>query len=276
MMRILSLDIGGTNIRGAVVNGAKVSGYLKTPTPKKQKETIAKIYEIVASYGKFDVLCVSTAGFERNGKIVNSLNNDMDGTPLSKLLRQKFKKKVFLGNDANCATLAELHYGVGRGKRNFVLLTLGSGIGGGAVLDGKLYLGNGGALEVGSMRIQDEEIYEHLASGKASVRIAHEMGMKGITSLELEHRADKGDKKAKEVYDKIGRYLGIGMANLAYLFDPEVIIIGGGFSRVKYIYPAMEKTLKELYYLEPKPKIVKAKFGDDAGLIGAALLMKIK
>src|SRR3989338_72240 len=215
MMRILSLDIGGTNIRGAVVNGAKVSGYLKTPTPKKQKETIAKIYEIVASYGKFDVLCVSTAGFERNGKIVNSLNNDMDGTPLSKLLRQKFKKKVFLGNDANCATLAELHYGVGRGKRNFVLLTLGSGIGGGAGLGGKLYLWNGGAL-------------------------------------------------------------GIGMANLAYLFDPEVIIIGGGFSRVKYIYPAMEKTLKELYYLEPKPKIVKAKFGDDAGLIGAALLMKIK
>ncbi|MBU0907454.1 MAG: ROK family protein [Nanoarchaeota archaeon] len=273
-MRILSLDIGGTNIRSAIVQGMKLVDYRKTPTPKKQKDSINKVFGIVESYGKVDAICVSTAGFERNGRIVNSLNNDMDGAPLTKVLKAKFRKNVFVENDANCAALAELYYGSGKGKKNFILLTLGSGIGGGAILDGKLYKGNGGAIEPGSMRVDGEKyLWEDLASGNASVRIAHEMGMK-INSLELELRANKGDKRAKKIYEIVGKNLGIGLANLAYIFDPELLIVGGGFSRVKHIYPSMAKTFGKLYKLNPKPKIVKARFGDDAGLIGAALLVK--
>jgi len=271
----LCLDIGGTNIRSAIAEGTKLVDYRKTPTPKKQKETIARIFEVVEGYGKVDAICVSTAGFERDGKIVNSLNNDMDGAPLTKLLKAKFGKKVYVENDANCAALAELNYGVGKGKKNFVLLTLGSGIGGGAILNGQLYRGNGGAIEPGSMRIDHEEIFEHLASGDASIRIAHEQGLKDINSFELEKMADQGDKKAKRVYDIVGRNIGIGIVNLAYIFDPELVVVGGGFSRVKYIYPEMEKTFRKLYKLNPKPKIVKARFGDDAGLIGASLLHNI-
>lgn len=274
-MRILSLDVGGTNIRSAIVEGVKLIDYRKVPTPKRQKETLVKIFEIVDSYGKVGAICVSTAGFEKNGKIMNALNNDMNGAPLTKLLRTKFRGvKVFVENDANCAALAEFHYGVGRGKNNFVLLTLGSGIGGGAILDGKLYRGQGGAIEPGSMRILDEKIFEHLASGNASVKMAHEMGISGVSSLELEEMANRGNKKAKGVYDRVGHFLGVGLANLAYLFDPQVLVIGGGFSRVKHIYPTMNSTFKKLYKLNPKPAIVKAKFGDDAGLIGAALLLK--
>lgn len=275
---VLCLDIGGTNIRSGIVDGVKIRGYKKVKTPSKQKETLKKLFEIVESYPKQKAICVSTAGFERNGVIVNSPNNDMEGAPLTKLFKKRFKNsKIFVRNDAKCAALAELHYGVGRGKRNFILLTLGSGIGGGAIIDGKLYLGEGGAPEPGSgMIIDHEEIFEHLGSGKASVRFAHEMGFKRINSFELEEKANKGNKKAKEVYDKVGYYLGLGIANLVYLFDPELVVIGGGFSRVKHIYPSMEKTFNKLYELNPKPKIVKARFGDDAGLIGAGLLTKVK
>lgn len=275
-MKILALDIGGTNIRSAIVKGQKLVDYRKVETPRKQRETIKKIFEVVEGYKGVDVICVSTAGFERNGKLVNSLNNDMDGVRLTKILKRRFRKKVFVENDANCAALAELYYGVGRGKRNFILLTLGSGIGGGAILNGKLYRGNGGAIEPGSMMVDGEKyIWEDLASGDGSVFLArNKFGMKGISSLELEHRADKGNKKAKRVYALVGSYLGRGIANLVYIFDPELLVIGGGFSRVKHIYPSMEKTFKKLYKLNPKPKIVKAKFGDDAGLVGAGLLIK--
>lgn len=272
-MKILSLDIGGTNIRSAIVSGVKLSDYRKFPTPRKQKETIEKLYEIVASYGDVDAICVSTAGFLRDGKIVNSLNNDMNGAPLLNLLKKRFKTKVYVGNDAKCATLAEFYFGAGKGKKNFVMLTLGTGIGGGAIVDGRLCVGRGGGLEVGSMRIQDEKIFEYLGSGNASVRLAREQGL-NVSSLELEHMADAGEIKARSIYDQVGRYLGVGITNLVYIFDPQVIVIGGGFSRVKHIYPIMEKTFKELYHLNPKPKIVKAKFGDDAGLIGAALFVK--
>lgn len=278
-MRILSLDIGGTNIRSAIVKGSKLAGYKKTKTPAKQKEVLRNIFEVVRSYGKVDAICVSTAGFERNGKIVNSLNNDMDGAPLTKLLKKNFPgKKVYVENDANCAVLAELYYGAGKGKRNIVLITLGSGIGCGAICGGGLYRGQGGAVEVGSMQITDDKfIWEDIASGDGSVFLARrKFGMKGMTSLELERKADAGNKKALKVYYEVGRYIGIGLSNLAYIFDPELLVVGGGFSRVKYIYPSMYATYKKTYKLNPKPKIVKAKFGDDAGLIGASLLVKKK
>jgi glucokinase len=273
-MKILALDIGGTNIRSAIINGTKPIDYRKVGTPKKKKETIHKLFEIIESYGRTDVICVSTAGFEKNGKLMNCLNNDLDGTQLTKILSSKFKVPVYVENDANCATLAELYYGAGRRKKNFILLTLGTGIGGGAIIDGKLYRGQGGAIEPGSMRIDKEKIFEYWASGNASIRMAHETGMNGTTSFELEERANKGEKKAKAVYDKVGHYLGMGIANLVYIFDPELVIIGGGFSRVKHIYPSMEKSFRKFYTLNPKPKIVKAQFGDDAGLIGAGLLAK--
>jgi glucokinase len=272
---VLALDIGGTNIRSGIVEGMKIKDYKKTKTPSGKLEIVNKLFEVIESYPKGNVICVSTAGFERGGVIVNSPNNDMGGVPLSKMLGKRFgDSKIFVDNDAKCATLAEFHYGTGKGKRNFILLTLGSGIGCGVIENGRLLRGEGGAPEPGSgMIIDHEELFEHLASGNASVRFAHKEGMK-VDSLELEEMANNGDKKAKGIYDKVGYYLGIGIANLVYIFDPQLVVIGGGFSRVKHIYPAMHRTYKKFYRINPKPEIVKAKFGDDAGLIGAGLLVK--
>ena len=269
----LSLDIGGTNIRSAIVNKTKLADYRKTPTPKKKQDILKKIIEIISQYKK-QTICIAVAGFERNGVIQHSLNTDINGVALSSLLRKKFKVPVFIENDANCAGLAELHYGAGKNLNNFVLLTLGTGIGGAVIINKKLYRGNGGAGEIGSIYLKDKTIFEHLASGDASVALAHKQGFKNITSLELEHLANKGNKKAKEVYNKIGENLGIGLANISYILDPDAILLGGGFSRVKHIYAPAQKALNKFYNITPKPKLLKARFGDDAGLIGAALLSK--
>src|SRR3989344_6511376 len=113
----LSLDIGGTNIRSAIVNKTTLTDYKKTPTLKKKKDILKKIISIVESYPK-QTICIAVAGFERNGVIQHSLNTDVNGLALSKILKQKFKVPVFLDNDANCAGLAELHYGAGKNLTN--------------------------------------------------------------------------------------------------------------------------------------------------------------
>ena len=269
---ILALDIGGTNIRSAIVEKTRIINYKKIKTPKNKKEILETLNEIIKSYEKPDKICVSAAGFERNGIMQHSLHADINEISLSKILKSKFHVPVYLDNDANCAGLAELHYGAGKSLNNFVLLTLGTGIGGAIIINKKLYRGKGGAGEIGSMIIDDKTIFENLASGNASVEIAKKFGFKKTDSFELEAKANKGDKKALAVYQKIGEYLGIGLANLAYIFDPDAIILGGGFSRVKHIYAPAQKTLNKLYNLNPKPKILNAKFSDNAGLIGAALL----
>lgn len=271
---VLALDIGGTHIRSAIVEGAKVNDFRKVRTPKEKKEILKLIDEIIESHGKQKVICVAIAGVLRDGKIVHALNTDINHVALLSNLKKRFGAQILIENDANCAGLAELTYGAGKGKKNFVLLTLGTGIGGAIVIDGKLRLGRGGAGEVGSMIMQDEKIFENLASGSTSARLALEKGLGKIDGYELERRASKGDARALKIYAEIGNYLGIGLANIAYVVDPEMFIIGGGFGKVKHIYAPMKKSLEKHYDLRPMPKIVKAKFGDDAGLIGAGLLAK--
>ncbi len=269
----LALDVGATNIRIALVNKTIIKQKVKTLTPKTKNQIINKLIELINNYSDYVSVCISIAGVENKGKIQNVLNMDLDNVPLRKILGHKLKKNIFLENDARCAGIAESVYGSGKNADNFILLTLGTGIGGAIFINSKLYTGTGSAGEIGSMYL-DNKIFEHLASGNASLSLARHSGLINISSKQLEDLARKGNKKALKNYNKVGHYLGIGLTNLAYIFSPELFIIGGGFSKVKYIYPETFKTFKELYNLNPKPKIVKAKFGDDAGLIGAALLPK--
>ncbi len=272
----LSLDIGATNIRIALVDKTKIKNKIKTPTPLIKKEILEKIIHLISQYKNYHSICISIAGFEYQGKIQGTLNMDFNNVPLKSMLKNKFSKKIYIQNDARSAALAELIYGNGKSLNNFVLLTLGTGIGGAIIINKKLYLGNGTAGEVGSMFIEKNKIFEHLASGLASVNIANQIGLKNISVYDIESLAKKGNKKALEVYSKIGENLGIGLVNLSYALAPEVFIIGGGFSKVNFIYPQTIKTFKEKYTILPTPKIIKAKFGDDAGLIGASLLPKYK
>ncbi|MEK6818929.1 MAG: ROK family protein [Nanoarchaeota archaeon] len=271
----LCLDIGATNIRIAEVEGAKIKNYQKQKTPRTKRELVSVLIKIISQYKNYSNICIATAGFEQEGKIHGAINFPyFNNTPLKSILRKKFNVPVYIQNDARCAALAELNLGSGKKFNNFVLLTLGTGIGGAIIINKKLYLGKGTAGEIGSMFIEHKKIFEHLASGNASLKIAEKLGFKKITSLELEELAKKGNKKAISVYNQVGFYLGIGLADLSYALSPDAFVIGGGFSRVKFIFPEAIKTLNSSYHISPKPKLVKAKFGDDAGLIGASLLTK--
>jgi len=272
----LALDVGATNIRIALIDKTKIIDKIKTPTPLIKKEILKKIIYFISQYNNYHSICISIAGFEYQGKIQGALNMDFNNVPLKSMLKNRFLKQIYIQNDARSAALAELTYGNGKFLNNFALLTLGTGIGGAIVINKNLYLGNGAAGEVGSMFIEKNKIFEHLASGSSVFTFSREFNLQNKAIYKIGELAKKGNKNVLNLYKKIGHNLGIGLTNLSYALAPEAFIIGGGFSRVKYIFPEAIKTLKEKYTILPTPKIIKAKFGDDAGLIGAALLPRLK
>lgn len=181
-----------------------------------------------------------------------------------------FGISVKMENDANCFTLAEALFGQGKGKRFVFGMTLGTGIGGGFVVDGKLFQGeNGAACEVGHMIIDRDKSFEHLGSGKGIKIYTHE------DPKVVEDKARAGDKKAKEVYHILGKNIGIGVANIINIVNPGIFVFGGGIS---YALGLMEKDIRkqiELLAVSPiakKTKFVQSKLGREGGALGAAAL----
>lgn len=176
--------------------------------------------------------------------------------PLRDIIEKEFSKKAFIINDANAAALGELYFGAGRGANDFVYITISTGIGGGIIIDGKIYTGSiGTAGEVGHMTIDDNGplcncgnrgCWETLASGTALAREArHRIKERAKTSIldyadgdvekvtaeAIDKAAQAGDNLAKELIVRTGYYLGVGLANLINIFNPEIIVIGGWLSQ---------------------------------------------
>ncbi|PIN92934.1 hypothetical protein COU54_05060 [Candidatus Pacearchaeota archaeon CG10_big_fil_rev_8_21_14_0_10_31_24] len=271
----LVLDIGGTNIRIAEVSKTSVKNKLIVPNTKKKDTFLKTIFQLIDKYPKPNKIGIGIAGFVKNGIILNSPNlPDIKNLNLAKILKSKYKCPVLVENDANCAGLAELKYGSGKGKKNIILLTLGTGVGGAIILNGKLYKGNGFAGEPGHMKIHEAQL-ESKASGTAVIIQARKQGIRCSNALDVELLARQGNKKAIKIYKEVGKNIGQAILSISYLIDPELFILGGGFSRAPFIMEEIQKvTSKDL--LKRKINIVKAKFGDNAGLIGAGLLPPIK
>jgi len=202
------------------------------------------------------------------------------GTPIVKLLERAFGLPVVLDNDANAAALAELKSG--HRKKNFIYLTLSTGIGAGIVINGKLYRGaTGNAGEAGHMTIETSSkapkcgcgkrgCLEALASGSAIAKRAKKLLKLKHASAELVfQRAQTGNRKAQRIIEEAAFYLGVGLANLSEIFDPELIVLGGGLTKSWALFKkTVQKTLKR--YARQAPEIVLTKLGDDNVLIGAA------
>ena len=133
----LALDIGATNIRIALVERTNIKQRIKTFTPKRRQDIINKIIELVQGYNDYSSICISIAGIELKGEIKNALNMDMNDVPLRKILRSRLKRNIYLENDARCAGIAESIYGNGKNTDNYILLTLGTGIGGAIYINRK-------------------------------------------------------------------------------------------------------------------------------------------
>ena len=298
MVYKIGIDLGGTNVAAGVVDEEnRIVGRASVPTElPRPAEAIADklaeaarlaVWDAGISMDDIESVGVGTPGaVNADGVVENDANLGFVNTPLRLLLSDRLGKPVSVANDANCAALGEQVAGSGKGTKNFIAVTLGTGIGGGIIVDGKLVTGvNGAAGEIGHMVIDREGIpckcgrigcFEQYASATALVRVAKEKGLSVSSAKDVFDLSDGGNLVAAEIVDDFIEYLSVGLTDLINIFQPEMISIGGGIAGRgdKLLVPLMEKIENKRYTKYSKSQtIVKCGIlGNDAGIIGAASL----
>jgi len=281
---ILGIDIGATKTGLVLFDKDKkeVVWESTSPTDKSTKKNflnnLFKIIETANEEHQFSNIGVAIAAIvdAEKGKIIKSPNiiKIIDGLNLALVLQDKFKVPVKVRNDVDCFSLAESKVGAGKKYKNFIGVTLGSGIGCGLIINGEIYNGKAGgsAGECGHMIIDGNSkkgSFEDLASGKFINRVY------GKSGEMLFSDAKTGKTQAKKVCREFGENLGLGLSNLINIMNPEAVIIGGGISEaIKPILPIVKASIKK-YVMSPKAKVtpvIISKIGVYAPAIGAALL----
>lgn len=285
MKMALGIDIGGTKIYAANINdsGEICSEVEKYSTPKSADEIIKLLKEIIAKHENNILFsAVSTAGGvnRENTKVICSTANMPFGYPDTDFSLLS-NKPVFVENDANCAAWAEYKIGSAKGMENSITLTLGTGVGGGIIVDGKLLKGKGGTA--GEMHFKMSldkkrrctcsayDCFEIYASGNG-LRLSgiDTTGDKNITTYDIIEGVEKGDEKMLRAYNMWQNYIIAGLVGLADIFDPDCIVLSGSmgkFCDVEY----MQKLVNDEIVTLPT-KILHATSGNYAGMIGAVLL----
>jgi glucokinase len=309
---VLAVDLGGTKIRSAIVSQeGKIIATDNRPTQahKGLAHVGNRLFDSIDMVlrkgnmraGEFAGIGVAIAGVldSKNGVLTSSPNlPHWKNVPLKKIMQDRLDLDTFLINDANAAALGEHRFGAGIGAQDLVYLTVSTGIGGGIIIDGKLYEGStGSAGELGHMTIDADGprcncgnygCLEVLASGTAVAREAVERITRGETSIlkdikesisaitaeDVAKAARQGDKLAAEIIAGASYYLGIGLANIVNIFNPQVIVIGGGMSKMggMLMGPAKKIVKQRAFKLPARAaRIMKARLGNDSGIIGAAV-----
>ncbi|WP_017578615.1 ROK family glucokinase [Nocardiopsis valliformis] len=310
----IGVDIGGTKVAaGVVTSGGRVLARLRTETPERSKspsvveDTIVAVVSELRQEYRVRAVGVGAAGFvdERRSRVLFAPHLSWREEPLRDALSVRLGLPVVVENDANASAWAEVRAGAARGVDDVVVVNLGTGIGGAIVLDGALHRGRYGlAGEFGHMTVVpgghrcecgNRGCWEQYASGNALTREARELvasespvaevlrqAVGGdpelITGPLVSELARKGDRACRELLEDAGGWLGVGLANLAAAFDPELFVIGGGVSEVGELLlgparSAFEKGLTGRGY-RPEARVVAAALGNEAGMIGAADLAR--
>ncbi len=236
---LIGVDLGGTNVRAGLVQNGKIVSIHKRPISSRAgwKIILEEIFETidVVRLPKVRGIGICTPSVVKDGVVYTVANiPSWKKVPLKKLLEERFGIPSFVNNDAKCFALGELHYGFGRGHQNLVGIILGTGLGAGIVIGGKLYSGtNGGAGEIGHAPFQNEE-FEYYCSGRFFQR---EFGM---DAAEIEKRAESGDAKAAEMLASFADPFAKVIMTILYAYDPEIIVLGGG---VSHAYPYFKDRL---------------------------------
>jgi glucokinase len=308
----IGVDVGGTKIAAGVVDPrGRVLDQVRLSTPAATAESVEDgIGEaVIRLMGRHEVSAVglAVAGFvdEKRSTLRFAPNLPMVERPLRAVVGARVGLPVVVENDANAAAWGEYRFGGGRGAEDVVMITVGTGLGGGIVLDGRLLRGAfGAAAELGHVRVVPGGLpcgcggrgcWEQYASGSALVRIAHQGAaadpdsaarlialaggeVSGITGAMVTKAATEGDPFSVSLLAEVGRWLGEGIADLADLLDPAVVVVGGGVSEAGDLLldPAREAYEANLSAAEHRPRlrIVSAELGNGAGLVGAADLAR--
>lgn len=265
---VIAMDMGGTNLRIAIVKNNKILKYYKERTPKTSKEIKSRIFALVEEYmsDKIKGIAIASPGPLKNGTIMNPPNLPLRNYNLKKALQDKFKVPVEVKNDADCVAFAELKLGCK--KKNFIILTLGTGIGGGIIIDGKLYRGEGYAGELGRIIIDRGMEFEQLAASKRLRAVTTDAFGEPKLFSELMRMKEK---KAKSILEEFGRYYGQGIASLIHCFDPEVVILAGGVRECGDKFLRLIKKYSADYFQLPKKTPIQWSKLDHAGILGATL-----
>jgi glucokinase len=310
----LGIDIGGTKVAGGIVAAdGTILGTARRATPgasvsDTEDAIVAVVEELAAGHdGELVGVGVGAAGwFDRTGDtVLFSPHLAWRNSSLRKDLAVRLQRPLWVGNDADAAAWAEYRYGAARGSDLALMITLGTGIGGGIVLDGRLRRGSHGvAGEWGHMRVVPDGrlcacgnrgCWEQYASGTALGQTAREVARTSpaaaaqllervdcepdrLTGEDVARAAAEGDPLALELVTEVGVWLGQGIADLAAVLDPEVVVIGGGVSKLgeMVLAPARDRLDRALpgRGFRPGPRVVAAELGPQAGMVGAADLVR--
>ncbi len=285
MRKALAIDVGGTKIYNTIVNenGEIISKIEKYPTSKNYDEIISTFKTIIEKYEKeVDVIAFSTCGAVNNdnNKILGSTGNIAKEYPTTDF-QALSNKPVFVENDANCAAWAEYEIGASKGFQHSVMLTLGTGVGGGIIVDGTLLKGKNGAAGEMHFKMRTDkyrkctcgswDCFEIYCSGTGLKLTGEEIsGNKNITTYNIIDGWKNGDKLMSSIHERWQNDIAYGLIGLANLFDPDVIVLSGSMAEFVDTDYLTEFVNKEL--VTTPTKVVKATAGNYSGMIGAALL----
>ena len=306
--RVIAADVGGTNIRTAIVDAA---GTIHARHRKQAElhrlhaasaeaaaaEVLAALEEafrpLLADAPDAGAVGIGFPGFFRGDSGVLVASPNLPGLadfPLAERLQASLDLPVHVHNDALAACLGESRFGAGRGLTHLMHLTLGTGVGGGAIIDGVPYAGEGGmSMEIGHLRVVDPSLPDARACGcggkgcletyasasAVAARYAKATGRDWVSPVEIHARADKGETLARQVLEEAGAYLGQAIAEAAKLLDIRTVTVGGGLSQAwEWLYPPLIERM-EARVIPPqrgKIRVLRSTLADDAGLLGAAAL----
>ena len=269
----IGVDLGGTNVRAALVDGASIIRIEKASCPAKgtQEEVIEAIAALIETLICDEVISIGigvpSVVDTAKGIVYNVANiPSWQEVHLKEIFEKRFGIPVHINNDANCFSLGESHFGQGRGYKDVVGITLGTGVGSGIIINGHLYEGrNAGAGEIGCLSYLDKD-YESYCS--TPFFVAH-----NTTGAELAAKAQAGDTEAQALWNEFGHHLGELVKAALFAYDPEAIIFGGGIAAgYPHFEAAMRKTVETFPFETAKDVKILFSTDGDMGLYGASVL----
>lgn len=306
---VVGIDLGGTTINGAILDYEGNLIFTHTIDTKSELgeqivlKRIIKIINYVIKKSKVSDNNIKGIGIGvpgpldiKKGIIISNTNLPFRNFNIVKPIKDYFKVPVYLDNDANVGAIGEYKFGSGRGSKNMIFITISTGVGGGAILNGNIYRGkSSNALEIGHMTLKKDGpmcncgnfgCVEALASGTAIAKKARTELKNGkvsslkklnkISAYNVFQEAKNGDRLARQIVGEALEYIGICVSNMITIFDPDIIVIGGGVSKAgDIVFNKINKVIKERCFgaIGKNTKVTKASLLDNSGVIGAASLV---